>query len=380
MDAGKRCDICGAILRSTQKASVCDPCKERGLGDIAGGLRLADPEAITATGDVILNNAPKHLLTVEEAAVELRYSTRTIRNLIKDGKIRILRLQNRRKILIPREELDRLLNSALFNKDVRPRMVENGDNLAKAFIRLKQAIEILQSPVKTQADISRASGLLGRIPFNNMTAKLYALFLAHGSILLSPDEKAEVLEGFRAIYNANRNKEDPVSVHLTQRSIHWLARSGIDEFGLTVKRLYRQERNPLLLRGMMMGLVFSDYIEPEEFLKSYLGLDSNRLLNVLVYQMRDGDIPYSLERLLEKDVALGDKFGNTMRVLLNEVDDFQNKRGAVCSLRTLNDIFILGNDAAVSDLVNALSIPFNRRILNMLLSTDGLGPEGVSGI
>lgn len=48
------------------------------------------------------------MLTVKEAAAELRLSTSTVRNLITTGAIRRVRYPGCRKVLIPMSQVDRL--------------------------------------------------------------------------------------------------------------------------------------------------------------------------------------------------------------------------------------------------------------------------------
>jgi hypothetical protein len=254
---------------------------------------------------------------------------------------------------------------------LRPAIIQNG--LKDAFASLTASMEILKSPVKTHDDIGRAALMLEAIPFQRDTARLYELFLAPDKGLLNANEKAEVLEGFHLILQRYRNRENPSSAHLAQRSAHWMARSGEDKFAQVVEGLYQDEKIPLVKRGMMMGLIFSNRIEPDEYLHSFLKQEPNRLLEILTYQMRCKDAPYALDALMAKDVKISRNFERTLEVLLKELKDLQNKPARLCSLHTLNNVLALGREKALTDFKTLLATTDNRLILNMLLSQDGWG-------
>ena len=374
MNKIRTCLICGAALRTTQKANVCDPCKERELAknDQFGTKKTSEENDIK-----IKDLEPFY--TVEEIAKKIGLGTRRTRDILKERGVRVLRIKGGRRLLIPRKELPRLFETPIYPEE-GIHVTETSDDLADAFSRLKKAINILKVPKKDLHDIEMASQLLKEIPFSHKTAELYSLFLAHDSDQLSFNEKSEVLEGFRVIFMSNRGKEDPLSIHLSQRSIHWMARSGEEEFILPVKRLYQSEWIPLIKRGMVIGLLFSDKIEPDEFLKVFLNKDSNKALNILAYQMRSGDVAYSMENLIKKDIRISGKFTNSIQILLHELTDFERKPASICSLFTLIDILSFGKGGAFKDLRDVLSQPVNKEILIKLLSKESSNPTWRLGI
>ena len=360
----RKCAKCQAALRPSQTGELCSPCQEK---EEWKNFEQSSLSSTNIRKPFEGTHNFEQLYTVEEAAEILRHSDRTIRNMIYEGKLKFVHF-GKRKYLIPREEIERLINPRILKKrEPRPE-----GELVEALSRLEQSIEILKTS-KTSQDIEAVSNLLRDIPFSDKTAKLYSLFLDQDSDLLTPNEKAEVLEGFRIIFQMNRNRDDPLSMHLSQRSAHWMARSGEAEFALTVKRLYRDEITPLLKRGMMIGLLFANLIEPEEFLSTFLNHDSNRLLNILIYQIRNNDVPYSINKLIDENVTIGSNFKNSLQMLLDELKISRMKPLSICSFHTLNDILSLGKERATEDFRMLLLQLFNRDILNSVLSKRSAG-------
>jgi len=58
------------------------------------------------------SDAPRDLLTVEQAAAHLQVSTSSIRSYIREGRLKAFRVAGLRKVLIPRAELLALLEPA----------------------------------------------------------------------------------------------------------------------------------------------------------------------------------------------------------------------------------------------------------------------------
>lgn len=68
-----------------------------------------------------MDSKPRELLTVEQAAEYLQLSQSSIRSYIRQGKLNAFRVAGKRKVLIPIQELLKLLEPA------RAEQIEEGD-------------------------------------------------------------------------------------------------------------------------------------------------------------------------------------------------------------------------------------------------------------
>lgn len=363
------CKRCDTVLRMGNKGELCAVClkKER---DEPLNAKLDDSqnrknlEAISTPSGESLE---KEFYTPKELAALLGYSLRWVRKKVKREEIKVISFAHGRKQFVRKEEVARLLGleKGAASFVIPPRL---HDDLQAAFTTLTAAMEILKSPTKNFNDMDRAVRMLGLIPFRRDTARLYGLFVGPDEVLLTDGEKAEALEGFNLIYRRNRHREDPISAHLAQRSVYWMARSHENKFAMSVKGLYQSENIPFVRRGMMMGLIFAGLIDPEEYSKTFLNEETNQLLDILIYQMRCKDIPHDLAALVAKDVEIGRNFSRTFSVLMKELGDLAHQPTRLCSLRTLNNVLAFGRDNALADFKKILSLEGNRAMLNGLIS------------
>jgi excisionase family DNA binding protein len=98
--------------QSAGMADVVDvPTFLRSVGDLLARLDLSLEEVLS-----LLRGCRKELLTVEEVARAVSRDPLTVRRWIKDGRLRSIRVQGsgpRGRLLVPREELSRLVGMGL---------------------------------------------------------------------------------------------------------------------------------------------------------------------------------------------------------------------------------------------------------------------------
>ena len=136
MNKTRTCLICGAALRATQKANICDPCKER---ELAKNDQLEARKAAEKKNIKIKDREPFY--TVEEIAEIIGLSTRRTRDILKERGIRVLRLKGGRRLYIPKKELPRLFETPIYLEEGMP---ETSDELTDAFLRLRKAVNIIK--------------------------------------------------------------------------------------------------------------------------------------------------------------------------------------------------------------------------------------------
>jgi len=366
------CRLCKiTVLRESRKGDLCSACEEKIQKE---EYQKSDTEntrnspAQIPIESVVMQG---EMLTIKQVANKMHYTERTIINWIHQGIIRAFRLPKTRKYLISWEECKRAGDLMPGNQNIPSAGIVEG-TLGYYYAKLSAAMEILRSAHKSNQDIEKAVALFEELPFREDTARHYADFLAPTSHLLTADEKSEVLEGFRIIYDLNRSRVDPPGVHLCQRSAHWMARSGEQDFTMMVKRLYRKTDIALIKRGMMIGLILAELMEPEEFLEAFLNTETHWRLDMLVYQMRSKDIPYDLNRLLDKNIELGQSFAGSLQTLFDELRENRGKPYGVLSLRTLNNMLAYGDEIVLSDLKSVLSLPAYRTVFSEILEQSGV--------
>ncbi len=354
----KSCLMCQVKLRESQKGFFCDLCQGKAkellkqLGDLGFVVQVG-------TQNIMGDHKERRVLTIKEAGDLTGFGYKTIWKMVKDGDIKTITLKKGGQKRIPVQEIELLLS-------VDRTIPDYSFNLYKA-------MGILKVSNKTPNDLKEASKLMDSIPFLDETAKLYGFYLNPDSPCLTYEERGNVLDGLRSIFDLNRDRNDPHNLHLAQRSIHWLARSREEEFVSAVRKLYRKERNPLIQRGMMIGLIFAGALEPEEFLATFLNVESNQLLDIHTYQVRSKDVPYPKPHIEDKKIQIADNFENSLRVLLYEAGGLECNPISPCSLRTLVNILNYGKEKALKDFEKVLYNPFANRLLDSILSAQGPG-------
>lgn len=371
--SGRRCKRCPRILRSTQRSDLCELCQreERELKLRAKADQSEIPRKKETSEGNLIDYQEEKVYTVDEYSKRFGYSKRRIREKLIKKEIIGFKLPGGRKWFIPEKNYIQEDKISFLQPTAET-------DLSGSLSKLQQAVEILVHPDVNRDGVKRASQLLKEIPFLRETARLYELYLAPDSPQLTPKERLNVLEGFQRIFDLNWPKEDPLSTHLTQRVIHWLARSGVEDFVLTVKKLYQGEKHPLIQRGMMLGLVLSGKLDPEEYLNTFFTKEANQLLDIFIYQIRAKDARYSTflqinDLLKSGEVNIQSKFENSLRSLLSELNDPKRNIMGPCSFRTLSSILFFGKEKALKDFKKVISDGATGETLKSILSTQNLG-------